>query len=70
MLEQELKSFVQKIKKAWRNSPESKEVESQVLERFNELKSKTSQFEKDLIKKDLTKINSEVNRVFNTAKSK
>jgi hypothetical protein len=69
MLEQELKSFVQKIKDFWRNAPESKEVESQLLERFDDLKSKTSKFEKDLMKKDLSKINSEVKRVFKPTKS-
>ncbi len=69
MLEQELKSFMQKLKAAWRSAPESKVVESQVSERFDELKAKTSQFEKNLIKKDLSTISTEIKQVFKPSKA-
>lgn len=70
MLEIELKSFVQKLKAAWRSAPESKEVEAEVSERFDELKTLTSQFEKNLIKKDLSTISTAIKHVFNPSKAK
>lgn len=70
MIEQELKSFMQAIKTVWRRAPESKEVEAEVSERFYELKTKTSQFEKNMIKKDLSTISTAIKRVFNPSKVK
>ncbi|WP_299104575.1 hypothetical protein [uncultured Tenacibaculum sp.] len=41
------------IKNIWNNSSESKEINIQMSELLIELKEKTSQFEKDAIKKDI-----------------
>jgi hypothetical protein len=68
MIAQDLRSFWQELKNLLGNAPESRKVKYQTLQRFNELKNKTSHFEKKSIKKDLLKINSEINSVINPSK--
>ena len=68
MLGQEAQNFWKVLKRVLEKTPESKKFKSQAFDSIRELKSKTSQFEKDLIKNDLSKIKTEIRRVFRPSK--
>ena len=56
MLEQEQKEAWQELKEIWKNTSQGEKINIQFSRLLIELKGKMSQFEKDSIKSDVTKI--------------
>jgi len=56
MLDQEQKEAWQELKEIWDNSSQGEKINLQFSQLLMELKGKMSQFEKDSIKSDVTKI--------------
>ncbi len=56
MLDQEQKEAWQELKEIWKNSSRGEKINFQFSRLLSELKGKMSQFEKDSIKSDITKI--------------
>ena len=52
----------QDVKKIWKNSSKTKKIDFQVTELIAEFESKVSQFEKDLIYKDINTISSSISQ--------
>ena len=62
MIGQEQAKMWEDVKEIWGNSSKGERINFQVSKLINELESKMSQFEKDSIKSDVTKIKSSWNQ--------
>jgi hypothetical protein len=69
MLKQELKKVWQKLKEIWKNSSRTEKINFQLSGLMNELKGKISQFEKDSISNDLTKIKTLIKKIINNLRT-
>jgi hypothetical protein len=69
MLKQELKKVWQELKGIWKNSSRTEKINFQLSGLMNELKGKISQFEKDSISNDLTKIKTLIKKIINNLRT-
>ena len=65
MLEKEQKEGWEELKEIWKNSSQTEKINFQISGLIDELKDKPSQFEKDSINKDVTKITALVKKFLN-----
>jgi hypothetical protein len=65
MLEQKLKEVWKELKEIWNNSSRTEKINFQMSGLINDLKGKISQFEKDSITKDITKIKTSIKKIIN-----
>jgi len=63
MLEQELKKVWRELKEIWKNSSRAEKINFQMSRLMIDLKGKVSQFEKDSISRDLTKITTSIKKI-------
>lgn len=63
MLEQELKEVWQKLKELWKSSSRTDKINYQISRLITGLKGKISQFEKDSITRDITKITASIKNI-------
>ncbi len=65
MLEQELKKVWQELKEIWNNSSRTEKINFQIAQLMIDLKDKVSQFEKDSISRDITKVKTSLKKIIN-----
>lgn len=70
MKEQELNEVWQELKEIWKNQPQSEKINIQMSRLITDFKGKISQFEKDSIKRDITKITASIKKIINKLRSK
>jgi hypothetical protein len=63
MLEQKLKQVWKELKEIWKNSSQTEKINFQMSRLMIDLKGKISQFRKDSISRDITKVTTSLKKI-------